>query len=146
MRGGRAGAAAGPAGGGSGCPIPAAQDDDAADQSGNGCADDRYGDGCGQRTHPPPAPPRRPPAAGGVASRTMRGEAMIRAVTFDCWGTLFLDSPAADEGYKRQRLAGMGAVLAAWGLAVAPRDLERGYAEACRRLARIWETGRDVGV
>ena len=38
---------------------------------------------------------------------------MIRAVTFDCWGTLFLDGPAADEGYKRQRLAGMEAVLAA---------------------------------
>jgi hypothetical protein len=36
-------------------------------------------------------------------------------VTFDCWGTLFLDGPAADESYKRQRLAGMEAVLGARG-------------------------------
>ncbi len=43
---------------------------------------------------------------------------MIRAVTFDCWGTLFLDGPAADEGYRRQRLAGMEAVLGARGIAV----------------------------
>ena len=42
---------------------------------------------------------------------------MIRAVTFDCWGTLLLDSPGSDEqGYRRQRLAGIEAVLTAWGL------------------------------
>ena len=51
---------------------------------------------------------------------------MIRAVTFDCWGTLFLDGPAADEGYKRQRLAGMEAVLGARGIAVAGRAISTG--------------------
>lgn len=71
---------------------------------------------------------------------------MIRAVTFDCWGTLFLDGPAADEGYRRQRLAGMEAVLGARGVAVAGRDLERAYAAAGRRLARLWEQSRDVDV
>ena len=35
----------------------------------------------------------------------------IEAVTFDCWGTLFLDSPAADDVYKPQRLAGIEAAL-----------------------------------
>ncbi len=71
---------------------------------------------------------------------------MIRAVTFDCWGTLLLDSPAADEGYRRQRLAGMEAVLAARGIVVTPRNLERAYGTTSRYLARLWETDRDVSV
>lgn len=70
----------------------------------------------------------------------------IRAVTFDCWGTLLLDSPAADESYRRQRLAGIEAVLAGHGLAVSPRELDRAYATAVQRLGRIWQSGRDVPV
>jgi putative hydrolase of the HAD superfamily len=71
---------------------------------------------------------------------------MIRAVTLDCWGTLLVDSPASDEGYRRQRLAGIEAVLAACGVAVAPRALERAYAESGRQLARIWQSRRDIAV
>jgi putative hydrolase of the HAD superfamily len=71
---------------------------------------------------------------------------MIRAVTLDCWGTLFLDSPASDEGYRRQRLAGIEAVLTASGVTVAPRALERAYAASGRHLARIWEGRRDIAV
>jgi len=71
---------------------------------------------------------------------------MLRAVTFDCWGTLFLDGPAADEGYRRQRLAGMEAALGSFGVAVAGRDLERAYAIANRHLARLWADNRDVDV
>jgi len=72
---------------------------------------------------------------------------MIRAVTFDCWGTLLLDSPGSDEqGYRRQRLAGIEAVLTAWGLTVSPRDLDRAYTAAGQRLARIWQDRRDVPV
>ncbi len=71
---------------------------------------------------------------------------MIRVVTFDCWGTLLLDSPAADEGYKRQRLAGIEAALLASGVTVSGRDLDQAYTAAGRHLARIWERGRDVPV
>ncbi len=71
---------------------------------------------------------------------------MISAVTFDCWGTLLLDSPAADEGYRRERLAGIEAVLVASGVMVTGRDLDRAYAAAGRRLARIWEECRDLPV
>ena len=39
---------------------------------------------------------------------------MIRAVTLDLWGTLFLDGPASDDRYKRQRLAGIQLGPAAW--------------------------------
>ena len=32
---------------------------------------------------------------------------MIKAVTIDLWGTLVVDSPATDERYRRERLAGL---------------------------------------
>jgi putative hydrolase of the HAD superfamily len=69
---------------------------------------------------------------------------VIRAVTFDCWGTLLLDSPAADEGYRRQRVAGMATVLARHGIDVPGRALDEAYAAAGRRLARLWQANRDV--
>ena len=71
------------------------------------------------------ADPRRPRPPGGRP---------IRAVTLDCWGTLFLDGPGSDDRYKRQRLAGMQATLAGVGVTVAPAQLDRGYAAAARRL------------
>lgn len=71
---------------------------------------------------------------------------MIKAVTLDCWGTLFLDSPASDEAYKRQRLAGIEAILVASGVTVSSRALERAYAASGWHLARIWESRRDISV
>ncbi len=68
----------------------------------------------------------------------------IKAVTLDLWGTLLVDSPASDDRYKRQRLAGIEAVLKTGGVGVALRDLDRAYDEGGRRLARIWQTWRDV--
>jgi putative hydrolase of the HAD superfamily len=79
-------------------------------------------------------PPRRP------AGRE------IRAVTLDLWGTLFLDGPASDDRYKRPRLAGMQAVLAGAGIAVALDGLERAYATAGHWLGRLWQVNRDVSV
>ena len=69
---------------------------------------------------------------------------MIRAVTLDCWGTLLLDSPAADEGYRRQRVAGMASVLARHGVGVPGRVLDDAYAAAGRHLARLWQSARDL--
>jgi putative hydrolase of the HAD superfamily len=71
---------------------------------------------------------------------------MIRAVTFDCWGTLFLDSPAADEAYRRRRLAGLEAVLTASGVAVTAAGLDRAYDVAVRRLVSFWQEDRDIPV
>jgi len=71
---------------------------------------------------------------------------VIRAVTLDLWGTLFLDGPGSDEGYKRQRLVGIQAVLAGAGIAVDPRQLDRGYAAAARWLETLWQRHRDVAV
>ena len=71
---------------------------------------------------------------------------MIRAVTLDLWGTLFLDGPGSDERYRRQRLAGIQAALAGVGIAVAPAQLDRGYAAAARWLGELWHVNRDVSV
>jgi putative hydrolase of the HAD superfamily len=71
---------------------------------------------------------------------------MIRAVTLDCWGTLFLDGPGSDDRYRRQRLAGIQAVLAGVGITVAPAQLDRAYAEAGHWLGQLWKENRDVSV
>ena len=69
---------------------------------------------------------------------------MIKAITVDCWGTLFLDGPLSDERYARQRLTGIESVLAASGIKVSRQDLNRAYDVAGRRLARLWGECRDV--
>src|SRR5262249_3830190 len=71
---------------------------------------------------------------------------MIRAVTIDLWGTLFLDGPGADEEYRGPRLAALRDCLLARGVPVSLLDLERAYNESIRELARIWRTDRDVPV
>ena len=71
---------------------------------------------------------------------------MIRAVTLDCWGTLFLDGPGSDERYKRQRLAGMQGTLAAAGVMVVPAQLDRAYVATGRWLGALWQVNRDVSV
>ena len=71
---------------------------------------------------------------------------VIRAVTLDLWGTLFLDGPGSDERYKRQRLAGIQAALAGVGITVPPAQLDRGYAAAARWLGELWQMNRDVSV
>jgi putative hydrolase of the HAD superfamily len=71
---------------------------------------------------------------------------LIRAVTLDLWGTLFLDGPGSDERYRSQRVTGMQAVLAGVGIAVAPAELERAYAATGRWLGSLWQVNRDVSV
>lgn len=71
---------------------------------------------------------------------------MIRAVTIDLWGTIVVDSPATDERYRRERLAGLESTLLRFGFRVPAEDLARAYSESGRHLARIWRTWRDVPV
>jgi len=80
---------------------------------------------------------RRPPAARGR---------VIRAVTLDLWGTLFLDGPGSDDRYRRPRLAGIQSALAAASVAVAPDRLDRAYAATGSWLAQLWRVNRDVTV
>ena len=71
---------------------------------------------------------------------------VIRAVTLDLWGTLFLDGPGSDERYKGHRLAGMQTVLAGVGIPVPPAQLNRGNAAAARWLGELWQMNRDVSL
>ena len=71
---------------------------------------------------------------------------LIRAVTLDLWGTLFLDGPGSDDRYKRPRLAGIQTVLAGAGVPVASDQLDRAYAAAGHWLGRLWQVNRDVSV
>ena len=74
------------------------------------------------------------------------GGRVIRAVTLDLWGTLFLDGPASDERYMRPRLAGMQTVLVGAGVPVAPDRLDRAYATVGHWLGRLWQMNGDVSV
>jgi putative hydrolase of the HAD superfamily len=71
---------------------------------------------------------------------------VIKGVTIDLWGTLLLDSPAADERYRRERLVRIAEVLAERGIEVPIPALARGYEESRRQLVKIWREMRDVPV
>lgn len=70
----------------------------------------------------------------------------IRAVTFDCWGTLFVDGPRSDERYKDRRVSGIDDILRTIGLDVERRRLSEAYDACLRGLAATWERNRDVPV
>ncbi len=70
----------------------------------------------------------------------------IKAVTVDLWGTLFLDSPSADERYRRERLVRMAEALAERDIRIPVASLARGYEESRRQLVRVWREMRDVSV
>jgi putative hydrolase of the HAD superfamily len=70
----------------------------------------------------------------------------IRAVTFDCWGTLLLDGPGSDERYKPHRLSGIEKVLGTLGVEAPRQRLSEAYEQSGQRLAHTWNTNRDVPV
>jgi len=70
----------------------------------------------------------------------------IRAVTFDCWGTLLLDGPGSDERYKPHRLSGIEKVLAGLGVEASRQRLSDAYEKSGQRLADTWNKNRDVPV
>lgn len=70
---------------------------------------------------------------------------MLKAVTFDLWQTLILDTP---EGLRRARAArvrGVQEVLAHHGMPVDTAAVERAYEVAGSRMEALWTTQRDVG-
>jgi putative hydrolase of the HAD superfamily len=71
---------------------------------------------------------------------------VIKAVTIDLWGTLLLDSPAADERYRRERVVRVAEALAERGIELPIPALARGYEESRRQLVKIWREMRDVPI
>jgi putative hydrolase of the HAD superfamily len=87
-------------------------------------------------------------AAQGAETRVpgRPGGRVIRAVTLDLWGTLFLDGPASDDRYKRPRLAGMQTVLAGAAIPATLDRLDRAYATSGHWLGQLWQVNRDASV
>jgi len=71
---------------------------------------------------------------------------LIKAVTIDLWGTLLLDSPSADERYRRERIVRIAETLETCGIQVPIASLARGYEKSRRQLVRVWREMRDVPV
>src|SRR5215471_10266152 len=71
---------------------------------------------------------------------------IVHAVTFDCWGTLLLDSPASDERYMLWRLTGFERILRSIGVEASRHELNQAYDASGRWLARAWQQHRDVPV
>lgn len=71
---------------------------------------------------------------------------IVHAVTFDCWGTLLLDSPASDERYMARRMAAFERILQSVGVEATRRELTQAYDASGRWLARTWQKHHDVPV
>jgi putative hydrolase of the HAD superfamily len=71
---------------------------------------------------------------------------IIHAVTFDCWGTLLLDSPASDERYMPRRVAGFERILRSEGVEAPRHELNQAYDASGRWLAHLWQKHQDVPV
>jgi putative hydrolase of the HAD superfamily len=70
---------------------------------------------------------------------------MLRAVTFDMWQTLILDTPEGLRRARADRVRGIQAVLSRYGIPVELSDVDRAYDGAGVLLEGVWRTHRDVG-
>lgn len=70
---------------------------------------------------------------------------MLRAVTFDLWQTLILDTPEGLRRARADRVCGIREVLAREGIGVEAGAVDRAYDAVGVRLEEIWATRRDVG-
>jgi putative hydrolase of the HAD superfamily len=65
-------------------------------------------------------------------------------VTFDLWGTLFIDRPELDDTRNRMRCERMCQVLSESGIRVSEEDMKSGYEQTATQLQAIWRTNREL--
>ncbi len=70
---------------------------------------------------------------------------MLKAVTFDLWQTLILDTPEGLLRVRADRVHGIHDILAREGFVVAVRAVEEAYDTVGDRLEEVWTTYRDMG-
>jgi putative hydrolase of the HAD superfamily len=70
---------------------------------------------------------------------------MLKAVTFDLWQTLILDTPEGLRQARAGRVRGLQDVLASHGIAVDMAAVDRAYGAVDVTLQKVWATQRDVG-
>ncbi len=70
---------------------------------------------------------------------------MLKAVTFDLWQTLILDTPEGLAKARANRVRGVHELLAGEGIVLAPAAVDRAYDAVGERLEGLWTTLRDAG-
>ena len=70
---------------------------------------------------------------------------MLRAVTFDLWQTLILDTPEGLRWAREDRIRGIHEVLAQERIAAEITAVYHAYDAVGARLEEVWKTHRDVG-
>jgi putative hydrolase of the HAD superfamily len=65
-------------------------------------------------------------------------------VTFDLWGTLFIDQPELDDARNRLRYEGIFKVLADSGVRTTLADVERGYDQSASQFQAIWRRNIEI--
>jgi putative hydrolase of the HAD superfamily len=70
---------------------------------------------------------------------------MLRAVTFDLWQTLILDTPEGLRQARADRVRGIHDVLAREGIAVEVAAVDQAYDAVGAKLEEVWSARRDVG-
>jgi putative hydrolase of the HAD superfamily len=70
---------------------------------------------------------------------------MLKAVTFDLWQTLLLDTPEGLRRARAGRIRGIHELLTRQGIAVARDAVGLAYDAVGPRLENVWATRQDVG-
>jgi FMN phosphatase YigB (HAD superfamily) len=70
---------------------------------------------------------------------------MLRAVTFDLWQTLIMDTPEGLSRARADRVRGLQAVLARHGDWVQHDRIAQAYDAVGAKLEEVWESRKDVG-
>jgi len=70
----------------------------------------------------------------------------LRAITFDLWGTLIIDTAEGSRWSREERIRGIDEILKGAGISTGPEAINRAYIIQGERLERLWITHMDVGV
>ncbi len=71
---------------------------------------------------------------------------MLRAVTFDLWSTLIMESPQGSGWARTERIRRMNEILNAERIPADMEMLGQAYRTVGERLEALWKTHRDIGV
>jgi len=70
----------------------------------------------------------------------------LKAITFDLWGTLIIDTPAGSRWSREERIRGIAGILKGAGISTDPEAINRAYVIQGDRLERLWVTHMDVSI
>src|SRR5208337_4980101 len=65
-------------------------------------------------------------------------------VTFDLWGTLFIDRPELDDARNGMRCERMCRVLSESGTRVSEEDMKKGYEQTATQFQTIWRSNKEI--